>query len=136
MCPCVRRFVAVAASAAAMTMLTSSLPLVAQESSAPQAGTKTKARTGKRVFDPARRVPAYFGQLGLSDDQRESIYKIQGKTMPKIEALEKQIQDLREQMIRECEGALTPAQKQILDQRRTARAETRSRKSAPAKAQP
>jgi hypothetical protein len=132
----VRRIIAVALSSAAMTMLSTGLPLVAQEPSAPQTETKTKARAGKRVLDPARRVPMYFAQLGLSTDQRESIYKIQGKHMPKIDALEKQIEDLREQMLRECEAVLTPAQKQMLDQRRASGVESRSKKSAPSKAQP
>ena len=132
-----RRSVAVAVSAAALTMiLSSSLPLGAQEPRAPQTESKTKTKTSKKAYDPARRVPAYFGQLALSEDQRESIYKIQGKQMPKIEALQNQIQELREQMVRECEGVLTPAQKQLLEQRRTAGAETRSRRSAAPKSQP
>jgi hypothetical protein len=131
-----RRLVAVAASATALTMLSSSLPLVAQEPGAVKAETKTKSRTGKRTIDPARRVPMYFGQLGLSDDQRESIYKVQGKHLPRIEALEKQIEQIRDEMLRECEGVLTPAQKQLLEQRRASGAEPRTKRGAAAKSQP
>jgi Spy/CpxP family protein refolding chaperone len=131
-----RRFVAVAISASALTMiLSSALPLGAQE---PRSGSQTDSKTtktNKRAFDPARRVPRYFGQLGLTGDQRESIYKLQGKHMPKIEALEKQIEEIRGEMMKECETVLTPAQRQMLDQHRTAGAESRSRKSAPAKSQ-
>jgi hypothetical protein len=68
----------------------------------------------------------------LTDEQKESIYAIQGKQMPKIEALEKQIEDLKAQMLHDCEATLTPAQKQMLEQRRAGGAETRSKKSAPA----
>jgi Spy/CpxP family protein refolding chaperone len=133
----VRRFVAVAVSAAALTMILSSdLPLGAQE---PRGGSQTdsptKAKTSKKGFDPARRVPMYFGQLGLTDDQRESIYKAQGKHLPKIEALQKQIEEIRGQMLKECEAVLTPAQKQLLEQRRAAGVESRARKNAPAKSQ-
>ncbi|MGP0065978.1 MAG: hypothetical protein ACLQGP_20555 [Isosphaeraceae bacterium] len=120
-----RRLVIVAVSAAGLMVLLGRPPLVAQEPSAP----KAKAR---KAFDPARRVPMYFGQLGLTDEQREEIYAIQAKGMPKIEALEKQIEDLRAQMLRDCEVTLTPAQKQLLEQRRAGGADTRSRKSAPA----
>jgi hypothetical protein len=131
-----RRFVAVAISASALTMILSgALPLGAQE---PRRGSQTDSKTtktNKRAIDSARRVPRYFGQLGLTADQRESIYKVQGKHMPKIEALEKQIEEIRGEMMKECEMVLTPAQKQMLDRQRTAGAESRSRKSAPAKSQ-
>jgi Spy/CpxP family protein refolding chaperone len=120
-----RRCVTASISATALLMLCGGLPLVAQEPSAP------KARA-KKAFDPTRRVPMYFGQLGLTDEQKESIYAVQSKEMPKIEALEKQIEDLRAQMMRDCEAALTPAQKQMLEQRRTGAVETRTKKATPA----
>ena len=131
----VRRLVAVAVGAAALTMIVASdFPLGAQEPrGGSQADSPTKTKTSKKALDPARRVPAYFGQLGLTPDQRESIYKVQGKHIPKIEALEQQIEEIRGQMLKECEGVLTPAQKQLLEQRRTAGAESRSRKTAPAR---
>ncbi len=134
---CVRRFVVVVASAAALTMLFSGLPLIAQESKAPQTETKTKAKTVRRAYDPARRVPVYFGQLGLSAEQREEIYTIQGKHMPKIDSLEKQIEDLRAQMLQECEGVLTAPQKQVLDQRRSGAAPAaKSKRTATATTRP
>ncbi|HZW29339.1 MAG TPA: hypothetical protein VFF52_01445 [Isosphaeraceae bacterium] len=131
----VRRFVAVAVSTAALTVtLSSDLLLGAQ---APKGGSQTdsptKAKSSRRAFDPARRVPMYFGQLGLTEDQRESIYKVQAKHMPKIEALEKQIEEIRGQMLKECEAVLTSAQKKMLEDRRAAAAESRARKTAPAK---
>ena len=131
----VRRLVAVAVGAAALTMIVASdVPLGAQEPrGGSQADSSTKTKTSRRGFDPARRVPMYFGQLGLTPDQRESIYKVQGKHMPKIEALEQQIEEIRGQMLKECEGVLSPAQKQLLEQRRAAGAESRTRKTAPAR---
>ncbi len=66
-----RRLVAVAVIAGAMTLLFSGLPLGAQEPKVPPSETKTKPAPAKRSFDSARRVPAYFGQLGLTDEQRE-----------------------------------------------------------------
>jgi hypothetical protein len=133
--PLVRRFVMVAASAATLTMLCSRLPLIAQEPKAPQ--TETGAKTAKRVYDPARRLPRYFGQIGLSDSQVEEVYKIQGKHMPKITVLEKQIEDLRAQMLRECEGVLKASQKQLLDQHRAdAAAAPKARRKSTAKPQP
>jgi Spy/CpxP family protein refolding chaperone len=122
----VRRLAVVAASASVLMLISGSLPLSAQEPG------DSRAKTAKRAFDPTRRVPMYFGQLGLTDEQKESIYAIQAKQMPKIEALEKQIEDLRAQMLRDCEATLSPAQKQLLEQRRSGGSEARSKKAAPA----
>jgi hypothetical protein len=127
-----RRLVAVAVSAGAMTLLFSSLPLGAQEPKVPPSETKTTPAPAKRSFDPARRVPTYFGQLGLTNEQRESIYKVQGKHLPKIEALEKQITEIRAQNLTECEGILSASQKQLLDQKReTGPRPAASRKNTP-----
>ncbi len=128
----VRRFATVAVSATTLLMLSGGLPLSAQEPTSTKSESKVKTKTGRRAFDPTRRVPMYFGQLGLTDEQKESIYAIQAKQMPKIESLQRQIEDLRAQMLQDCEASLTPAQKQLLDQRRVGGAESRSKKSAPA----
>ncbi len=114
--------------AATMMILAGTWTLPAQEPKAkPADAPKAKA---KRAADPSRRVPNHFGQLGLSDEQRESIYKIQAQHMPKIDALEKQIDELRAQMVKECETVLTSTQKQMLADRRTASAGARTKKSA------
>jgi hypothetical protein len=131
----VRRSLAVAVSAAALTILFSGLPLGAQEPKAPKIDARSKAKVGKKTSDPTRRVPAYYGQLGLSDSQRESIFKIQDKHAPRIDALEKQIEAIRGQMNTEFEAVLTSAQKKMLDQRRAAAAEARAKKSAATKPQ-
>lgn len=128
MTPSLRRMIAVAMSAAAVTILSSGLPLMAQESGKVKADAKAKA--GKRASDPSRRVPNYFGQLGLTEAQRESIYKVQAKHQPRIDALEKQVADLRAESLRECEAVLTPAQKKALADRRAQAAAARARKNA------
>jgi hypothetical protein len=134
--PLLRRATALALSAATMTMLAGGLPLAAQEAATTRVDTKTKTKAAKRSYDPARRVPNLFGQLGLSDVQKESIYKIQGKHMPKIDALEKQLEDVRAQMLTECESVLTGPQKQMLTERRTNATEARTKKAGGAPAKP
>jgi hypothetical protein len=123
--------VVVVASAATLMMLCGSLRLIAQEPKAGSSQTQTKAKR-----DPARRLPAYFAQIGLSDSQKEEIYKIQGKHVPRITALEKQIDDLRAQMMRECEGVLKAAQKRSLEEHRAAAAEARKKRKPAAKPEP
>ncbi|MHB1561506.1 MAG: hypothetical protein ACYC61_28995 [Isosphaeraceae bacterium] len=125
--------------AATMMILAGTLTLSAQEPKAKPADAP-KARA-KRALDPSRRVPNHFAHLGLTDAQRESIYKIQAKHTPKIDALqkqidamEKQIDEMQAQMVKECETVLTAAQKQMLADRRTGAAAARKKKSA-AKAQ-
>lgn len=122
-----RRLAATLASAAALMIVSGSLPLIAQEAGGTQVPAKAK-RTGKRAADPSRRVPDYFGQLGLSEAQRESIYKIRAKHQPKITALEKQLEELRAQMVKDCESVLTDAQKKLLKERREGAAEARTRR--------
>ena len=65
--------VRIGVAAAVMTVL-GVLPLVAQE----KKPDSTPAET-KRTNDPSRRVPVYFGQIGLTPEQRESIYKVRAK---------------------------------------------------------
>ena len=125
----IRRLAAVLTSAAALMVVSGSLPLIAQEAGNAQAPAKAK-RAGKRAVDPTRRVPDYFGQLGLSEAQRESIYKIRAQHQPKIDALEKQLEELRGQMVKECETVLTDAQKKLLEERRAGAAESRSRRGS------
>src|SRR5690242_19173131 len=83
------------------------LPLVAQEPAAPRATAPAKPKAD------GHRVPAYFGQVGLTPEQRASIYGIQAKRVEKIEALEKQIAEERAAMLAECEGVLTDVQKKL-----------------------
>jgi len=77
----------------------------------------------KRTGDASRRVPDYFGEIGLTPEQRESIYKIREKHQSKISDLQKQIEAARKEEIAECETVLTDTQKELVAQRRRAAGE-------------
>ncbi len=131
-----RRSVAALASAAVMTLLIAGgYSLGAQESSAGKSQAsqgkqaakvdtaapsenagKTKSTGRSAPPDPAHRLPPGYSKLGLSEAQKEAIYRIQGKYYPQIQALEKQAAALRVKREAECEAVLKPAQKRLLDE--------------------
>lgn len=78
-------------------------------------------RSTERFSSQYRRVPPFFGQVGLTPDQRERIYTIRGEYDQKIAELTRQLEALKAGEIADCEGVLTPAQKQLLVQIRAAR---------------
>lgn len=59
-------------------------------------------------------LPQSWGKLGLSDEQKQKIYRVQGEFRAKIDALEKQIMDLKSAEKKDLEKILTPAQKERL----------------------
>jgi hypothetical protein len=99
-------------------LLMGQLPLVAQEPAAPKL---VAAPARKR--DPSHRVPSHFGQVGLTLEQRASIYSIRTKRYETIGALEKQIKAARAEMLVECEAVLNETQKNLLDNLRKAAAD-------------
>jgi Spy/CpxP family protein refolding chaperone len=74
---------------------------------------KPKAKAGND--SPAGRVrgqlPQNWGKLGLSDEQRQKIYKVRADYGNKIDALQKQISALRSAERKEMEKVLTDAQR-------------------------
>jgi Spy/CpxP family protein refolding chaperone len=62
------------------------------------------------------RLPNNYGRLGLSDAQRQNIYKIQAKYQEEIEALTKQLEALRQKRDSEIEAVLTAEQKTKLQE--------------------
>jgi hypothetical protein len=134
----IRRSLGVVAGASALLIVTSAFDSVAQEPARSKALVpKTSKKVAppatdeedeapapkpasKKKSDPRRRLYPYFGQLGLTDEQRESIYQIRAKHAQKIEALEKQLEDARSQAMTEAERVLTPSQKKLLEDRRKA----------------
>jgi hypothetical protein len=104
-------------------VLLGALPLGAEEST--PAKPSGVVALPKRTHDPSRRVPDYFGGIGLTSDQKEAIYKIRGKHLHQIEDLEKQIAQAKAQMLAECETLLTDTQKQLLEHRRRSADETK-----------
>jgi len=59
-------------------------------------------------------LPPNWGKLGLSDDQKQQVYKLQKEHKDKIEVLEKQIKMLKEEDRMKREAVLTDEQKQKL----------------------
>jgi Spy/CpxP family protein refolding chaperone len=114
----------------AVVFATSLLATAAQEPKAAKPAEGTPPPSTKRPYDPSRRVPDHFGQIGLTAQQRDSIYKIRGKYQEKIGPLEKQIREINTQMMSECESLLTTTQKELLEQRRKAASEGRRGREA------
>jgi LTXXQ motif family protein len=150
-----RRSLAVVASAGAMMLLmTGGLPLGAQESSTAKSQTsKTKQSkqadastptdsssttkpTGKTAPpDVTHRVPPGYSKLGLTDQQKEKLYKIQADYYPKIHDLEKKADDLRARREKEFESVLTTPQKRLLaDAEQQKKAAAAAKKAAAVKA--
>lgn len=99
-----------------LTLLATSLP--AQD--APPVS-KLEAKPATRAYNPARRVPPYFGQIGLTPEQRERIYAIRGEYQATIADLKRQIEEAEAREMADCESVLTEAQRSLLYQRRAAR---------------
>src|SRR4051812_17948820 len=110
------------------------LPLAAQEPSKGKSTDPQKPPIEKKVFDASRRVPSHFGQIGLTPEQKEEIYKIRGKHQSQIESLQKQIAQLQGEMMTECESILSESQKQLLSLRRDASARARKVRTTNAQA--
>ncbi|MEZ6123972.1 MAG: hypothetical protein R3C49_12440 [Planctomycetaceae bacterium] len=79
---------------------------------------QTKAKSAQKddaaETSKYRRLPTYYGQLELKDDQKEDIYKIRESFGARIDDLEAQLEELRGQMNKEIEGVLTTTQKSAL----------------------
>jgi hypothetical protein len=56
-------------------------------------------------------LPQNWGKLGLSDEQKQKVYKVQTDYDQKVGALEKQLKDLKAQEKSEMDKILTDAQK-------------------------
>lgn len=74
-----------------------------------------------RTYPPFRRLPTYFGMVGVSDQQKMDIYSVRGRYRAEIYELERRIEELKRKEITECESILTQAQRKLLDQLRIAR---------------
>jgi len=82
------------------------------------------------------RVPSGYSKLGLTDQQKEKLYKIQAEYYPKIQGLEKQVDNLRDKRVQEFESVLTAPQKRLLaeaGQKKKAAAEAKKAVKAAAK---
>ncbi len=101
----------------ALLVSAGSIPLFAQEPKADAAkpAAEKPAAPAAKKSDPSRRVPNHFGQVGLTPEQRESIYKIRKAHYEKLEALRSEIADIEAKSMSECEAVLTEAQRKLLE---------------------
>jgi hypothetical protein len=60
-------------------------------------------------------LPMNWGKLGLSDDQRQTIYRIQNKYNDEIDKLEAKIKELKGTRDKEMKAVLTAEQKKRLE---------------------
>jgi Spy/CpxP family protein refolding chaperone len=71
----------------------------------------TKAAKPTTEEKQTGRLPNNFGKVGLTDAQKQKIYGLQAKYSDQIDALVKQVEDLRQKRDTEIEGVLTADQK-------------------------
>jgi hypothetical protein len=61
-------------------------------------------------------LPQNWGKIGLTDSQKQEIYKIQGKYNGEIVKLETKIKELKAEREKEMKGVLSADQKKRLDE--------------------
>jgi Spy/CpxP family protein refolding chaperone len=98
---------------------------------------------GSRAAEDPKTQPKFRGQLypkwrelGLTDDQKQRIYKIQSEYRSKIDELEKKAKELRSEERSKAAEVLTPAQKARLKELLSGTAEPTKDKAEPAKDKP
>lgn len=105
----------------ALLVAAGSFPLLAQDPAKDAPETHAASPAAKRAADPSRRVPNHFGQVGLTAEQRESIYKIRKAHQEKVDALRAQIADVEAKSMTECEAVLNETQRKLLENLRAGR---------------
>lgn len=78
------------------------------------------------------RLPMYFAQVGLDDEQKASIVALQADYTTKLQTLEMQLESLRKERDAKVLAILKPDQKQKLDDMKSA-AKTSRESKRPAK---
>ena len=87
-----------------------------QEKSGSKSGS-SKSGSKEKAEPKARGVlPMYYRQLGLSEEQRQKIYRIQNEYSDKIDELEKKIEDMKAERNGRYLKELTKAQRDRLDE--------------------
>lgn len=79
---------------------------------------------GKKSDDPKKaepsakfkgQLPPNWKKLGLTDEQTQKVYRIQGKYNEQIDKLEEQIRELKAKLTKERNEVLTPDQRKRLE---------------------
>lgn len=61
-------------------------------------------------------LPQHWGKIGLADDQKQEVYKIQGKYNGEIDKLEAKIKEIKGTRDKELKGVPSADQKKKLDE--------------------
>ena len=89
--------------------------VVAQEAGKAAAKAEKNSETkGAKKASSGDRLPANYAKIGLSEDQKKKIYDVQNRYEAQVDALEKQIADLKAKQKAEVESVLTPEQHKAL----------------------
>ena len=79
------------------------------------AGRKSGARSRSNLPPVNRRLPAGYGTLSLSDEQKEKIFQVREEHSSQLKTLQEQLKTLRTQIDKEFRAVLTAEQKKQLD---------------------
>lgn len=90
----------------------------AEQAAAKSPATKTEKKAGG--VSKGQRLPASFGKLGLSGEQREKVYAVQSTYSSRIEQLKLELQKVTDERDQQIEALLTPNQKIQLKELREA----------------
>ena len=92
--------------------------LIAQEAGKEAAKSEKGAekKGAKKEAKSDDRLPANYGKVGLSEEQRKKIYAIQDQHEREIKDLQKKLADLKAKQQEEFEAVLTANQKQLLQE--------------------
>ena len=102
-----------------------------QDDAEPPANAAEAAKSNAE--DEKRRgpLPAYFGKIGVSDEQREKLYDIQDEYEARLEELRQQLKALVRERDAKLESLLTPGQKlRLKELREEARRRAQSKPTA------
>jgi TolA-binding protein len=89
-----------------------------QEKKEPAKDVKESKEKESKEKEPAVKfkgsLPSRWGQIGLSEDQKQHVYKIQSQYRDEIDKLQAKIEELKSQQKKEMEKLLTEEQKKRL----------------------
>lgn len=78
---------------------------------------KSAANNAEASATPrGQRLPNNYGKLGLTEEQKKKIYSIQANYKTRIQRLQQELEDLRNEEVLEIQSALTEAQKTSLQE--------------------
>ncbi len=82
---------------------------------APEPKEKDSSKDAPEKGDKGQ-LPTYWKQLGLSDEQKAKVYKLNAKYAGEIDKLEAQIKEMKAKLAKERNEILDPAQKKKLEE--------------------